>query len=356
MRPVRQVCAIGRLATFVYLLVSSVVLGASAQSVVGPPKLSAESIQRQRALVKTDARLAADIESSALDFYDRALLDIDAAAAVASEAATLEATLASASERIATLRERVDTPAAPDAEVATPADVTLEGLQTLANERRAESRVVREKLKEREDALAKISAAGTTYSDRLAEREQPLRRTVENLQAASVSKEPSLLVDARQTFLYPRQRLQEGDIAFIRRGLGSYDILVQLYTLERDAVAAELAMLEPQLVALDARLQERRALEARAATAEAVEIQASTATLPRPVAELAEENTRLRAEVEELTRAESEVAKRLRTTEKSLARIESDLANSRRSRPSTARRLRFPVGFCGREPRRRSGL
>ena len=131
MRPVRQVCAIGRLATFVYLLVSSVVLGASAQSVVGPPKLSAESIQRQRALVKADARLAADIESSALDFYDRALLDIDAAAAVASEAATLEATLASASERIATLRERVDTPAAPDAEVATPADVTLEGFKRL---------------------------------------------------------------------------------------------------------------------------------------------------------------------------------------------------------------------------------
>ena len=54
-RSVRQLYALGKLATFVCLLISSVVLGASAQSVVDPTKLSAETIQRQRALVEDDA-------------------------------------------------------------------------------------------------------------------------------------------------------------------------------------------------------------------------------------------------------------------------------------------------------------
>ena len=303
--------------------------GARAQSVVSPSAFSSESIQQHREAVEADANLAEDLKSSTLDFYDRALRALEAADAVAADLAGLEAEIATANEQIAALRERLGTPADPVAELDVSPEATLEELQTLANEGRADLRIAREHLKEREALLSELTVAGAAYSEQLAERERQLRRTVADLRAAAPANESAALLEARQMFLRANQRLQENQIAFIRRGLGSYDTLVQLYTLKRDAAAADLGMLEPQMAALEALLQERREDRARAAREKAEVLQTAAAMLPEAVAVLAKENTNLRTELEELTRAASEVAESLRTAERRAASLESDLGATR---------------------------
>ena len=332
-------------ATLVSLLFFCAISGAGAQPDAAPAAqpdaapaalpavtsagLNAETIQGQRASVEADTSLAEEVKVSALDYYDRALRELETAGATVTETAALEAEIASANERITALSERLASPPEPDAGLDVPANATLEEIQALANERRADLTVAREHLNERERQLSELKSAGTTYSEQLAQREQELRRTMDELQATTASKDAPALVQAQQTFLQARQHRQESEIAFIRLGLGSYDNLVRLHTLERDAAAADLNLLEPQLAALDARLQEVREDKARVGREDAEALEAAAASLPAQITAIAEENTTLRTELEELTRRESETTERLRTTERRLADLETDLATTR---------------------------
>jgi len=282
---------------------------------------------QRRAALDSDTSLAEETKSGALELYDRALRTLESAEVMATRVAALEAVLESAEERTATLRGRL---AAPAGEADMPSEVSLERLQTLVSERRTDLRIAREMLAERDTVLDNLVRSSVAYGDRLADLEQRQRRTDEELQSGLASEEAPAYLTARHTFLLTRQRLLDREIAWIRLEQGNYDALTRLYTLERDAAAAEVARLEPQVLALDALMQVRRADEARAATAQAEASQLATADMPIPVAALAEENTRLRAELEELVLAQSKVEERLRTTQQNTAKIESELAMLKR--------------------------
>jgi len=302
----------------------------NAQTVVTPAEVSVESITQQRAALESDTTLADDTRFRALELYDRALNTLEAARVMATRVAALEAVLNSAEERTVTLRGRLSVPAGAVAAAEVPSDASLERLQTIANERRTSLRIAREVLKEKESILDGRADQGLTYGDRIADLEQRLRRTLEELQTGSASQEDPELFQARHTFLLARQRSLGSEIALVRLQQGNHDTLVQLYTLERDVAAADLAELQPQIEALDALLQERRADEARAATAEAEATELAAAGFPASVIALAEENTELRTELEDLIGLQSEIEERQRTTEQTTASVESELARIKR--------------------------
>ena len=298
---------------------------ANAQTVVTPAEVSVESISQQRAALESDTTLADDTRSRALELYDRELNNLEAAGAMATRVAALEAVLNSAEERTVMLRGRLSAPAGAVRAIDVPSDASLERLQGIANELRTSLRIAREILKEKESILDGRVDQGLTYGDRIADLEQRLRRSLEELQTGSASQEDPELFQARQTFLLTRQRSLGSEIALVRLQQGNHDTLVQLYTLERDVAAADLAELQPQIETLDALLQERRAAEARAATAEAEATELAAADFPASVIALAGETTKLRTELEGLISLQSEIEERQRTTEHTTAMIEATI-------------------------------
>ena len=315
--------------SFLLVLLAGTAPVVDAQTALTPAEISAESITQQRAALESDTSLAEDTRSRALALYDRALSTLDDAAVMASRVAALEALLKSAEERTATLRGRLSVSPGVVGTADVPSDASLERLQTLVEERRTSLRVARDDLREKEGILDGQAVLGLSYGDMIADLEQRLRRTVEELQSSSAQEAPAFS-QARYTFLLTRQRLLDSEIALARLQQGNHDTLVELYTLERDVAAAEVARLQPQLDAFDALLQERRAEEARAATAEAAATVLATADMPESVIALAEENTGLRGELEEIISLQGEIEERLRTTEQATTRIESELARIQR--------------------------
>jgi len=301
----------------------------NAQTVVAPAEVSVESITQQRAALESDTSLAEDTKSRALALYDRALRTLDDAAVMAARVAALEALLKSAQERTATLRERLSVPPGVVGAADVPSDASLQRLQVLVDGRRTSLRIAQDDVREKEDTLNGQTNLGLSYGDMIADLEQRLRRTLEELQSSSAQVAPEFS-EARYTFLLTRQRLLDSEIALARLQQGNHDILVELYTLERDVAAAEVARLQPQLDALDALLRERRAEEARAATAEAAATVLAAADMPESVIALAEENTRLRAEFEGVISSQGEIEERLRITQQTTTRIESELDRIKR--------------------------
>jgi potassium-dependent mechanosensitive channel len=281
------------------------------------------AIAAGRKAVNDDAELSQEAKTKALEYYDRAAQALEKSQEAATKTAALIARIEQGPARIAELRARLANPDASVDIALPPADTSAEQLAAAVNQKRAASTVARDALNDKEAALAALTQSGTAIVEEYVARERSLAKIKEEaLVPASVDMPPALS-RARKIYLGARQLFEQAELSRLQRRNTSYDLLVELSSLERDVAAAEMARIQHERTVLEEALQERRETDARSGRWEAEAVVAASAALPAPVAAIAEETAALKKELLTVIENEKEVNDALRAASVRYGEIKS---------------------------------
>jgi potassium efflux system protein len=277
-----------------------------------PAAPSVDEIQAMRKSVEENTELAEDARTRAVELYDRAAEAMAQSAEVAAKTSALVTRIEKGPARIAELRAELAAPRPPAETPAVPAAASIEELVAAANEKRAEYTVARESLNDREAALGALATSGKAIVEDYVARERSLAKIVEEERAPPPIDAPPAVVEARKTYLAARRSLEQAELSWLRRRNASYDMLVELATLERDAAAAKLAQIQDQRTALEQAVQVRRENDARVGSREAEAAITAAAELPPPIAAIAKQTSALQKDLVTVVEREKNVNASLR--------------------------------------------
>ena len=311
---------------------------ASAQSATnGGESLAAptlDDIQSERKAVEGNAELGEDVRAKALELYDRAAQALKQYEETTAATNALAARIEQGPARIAEIRKQLENPR-PPAETRAPAqDMSTEKLEAAVNEARAASTVARDALNEKEAAVAALAQSGKAIVEDYVSRERSLGKVTDELRAPPVADVPPAVSKARKTFLSARRALEQAELTRLRRRNSSYDLLVELTTLERDLAAAEVARIQDRRTLLEEALQKRREADALAGRLQAQEAIVASAELPPRIAAIAEEIAALKSEQVSVIEKEKNVNDALRDVARRYREIQ-DRFQSMRERIAT---------------------
>jgi len=317
MKPISDACGYLRpIQTCVIAVVLLFAAPCGAQSILlegvakATPTLA--EIEERRKVAEADSELAEDVQAKALEFYDRAAEALGQTKGVGAETAALAARLEEGPARVAEIRELLKSPRVAIQSVVPASDTTVEELQAAVNEKRAASTVAQDILHQKEAALASISQSGKVIVEEYVARERSLGKIAEEARAPPAADTPPALARARSTYLDTRLALEYAEFEQLKRAYGSYDLLTELATLERELAAANAEAIADQRQALEEALQKRREIDARAERWEAVAAMSDTAQLPSEIAAIAEETAKLKTELLTVIERERDVSETTR--------------------------------------------
>lgn len=209
-------------------------------------ELTADALQAQIAQVKATSDLDDTIKADVLDFYQKALAELDRASTLAKQAAQFKAEADDAPAALEKVRRELDAP--PDA-----ARPELEAGQSLAELETALSQAQNE-LNQAQDELTRFEAEPTRRADRrlkipaqIDDAGNKLDDVKKQLTAVPPTDEPKAKTAARQTFLRARQQALTQEIASCTSELESYNAEDVLLPKRRDLALRHVA-LKKQLV------------------------------------------------------------------------------------------------------------
>ncbi|HEX5443783.1 MAG TPA: hypothetical protein VFW87_08140, partial [Pirellulales bacterium] len=210
-------------------------VAAEAPAAVNPPapELTPDAVQKQLAQVNAATDLDATAKASALDFYQKALAELDRAAAQATQAAAFKTAAEQAPSELRVVRRALDAPA-DSAPPEVDADTSLAEFETGLAQAQTE-------LNQAQEDLTRLEAEPTRRADRrlkipaqIDEAGNKLEDVKKQLSAAPPADEPKVLTAARQVFLRARQQALTQEIASCTSELESYNAEDVLLPKRRD--------------------------------------------------------------------------------------------------------------------------
>ena len=293
------------------------------------PASTLADIDAGRRAVEENAELSEQIKAEALDFYDRAATARQQAEQTQADTAALIERIDNAPERLAALRAQIESAQAPREVESPPSDAPIEELQALLTSKRAELTSASDALEGKEAELNALTQSGEALVEAFVARDRKIAELAQEARVAAPAGMPPALATARRTYLAAQLALERTALAQMQRRNASYDLLVELATLERDLAAAETSRLRNETAALAAALRDRREARARADRLEAEIASAEASDLPPPIAAIAKENAALKEESISVIEKEEVVNEALRATAVRYREIQSDFETMR---------------------------
>jgi potassium efflux system protein len=162
--------------------------------------------------------------------------------------------------------------------------------------------------------------------------------------------EPPLLTEARRLSLLAEQSKSQAEIKSYEQQLVQHEVLLSLFTAERDLAARSVASHEVLTKAWQAQAQKRRQLEAKQAREGAEQAKKRAFALPIAVQEQFDINIKLGEELERFTQEHTAVATRLQQKQAQLKELEAEFALARERVQTTV--LTDAIGIALREQRK----
>jgi potassium efflux system protein len=287
------------------------------------------NIAAYRKAVAEDGELVEGVQAKALEFYDRAAEALGQIEKIGTETAALVDRIEKGPARVAEIRELLKSPRSPTESVIPASDATVEELQAVVNEKRVAFTVAQDVLNQKEAALASIKQSGKAIVEDYVARERSLSKITTEADAPPAADAAPALVQARSTYLRARLILEKAKFEQLRRAYGSYELLAELATLERELAAADAAAVSDQRQVLEQALQERREADARIERWEAVAAISETAQLPSAVVAVAEETAKLKTELVAVIERERDMGDALRAVSRQYQEIKDKFQSVR---------------------------
>jgi small-conductance mechanosensitive channel len=293
---------------------------------VAAPATPAPDLSALKTQIEAAADLPEDDKARALDYYARTVQAVADGDRAVSEYGALQSRIDSAAARIAALHQQIENPPAP-AEI--PADSSVEKLQALGSQMKADFQATLDAVNKLEAEKAEFVQGSNSLVETIVEKERGLRRIGEKLAAPPAVDEPAVVRDAGRAYLRARQRFEEADLKTIRLRAFNADLLFELISRERDAALARVSVSEAQMQKVDELLQSAREKKARAGRWEAALALASSADLPEPVAAVAKRNSDRKVELQKLLGQEAALNAALRDANSRLRQLRGNLTTLR---------------------------
>ncbi|TFH47814.1 MAG: hypothetical protein E4H01_07575, partial [Lysobacterales bacterium] len=334
MNPIAHTRGAGRMARLglmIALLCFMLPAGAQPPAANGeaPAAPTLDEIQVKRKAAEQNSDLPQDIQAKALELYDRAIEAVNQSAEVAAMTGALITRIEEGPARVAELRAQLSRPRPPVESTAATVDMSAEELQAAVNVKRAKYSVARDTLDEKEATLASLTQSGKSIVEEYASRERSLAKITEEARTPPSPDTPPAVAEARNFYLAARRSFEQAELSRLRRRNASYDLLVELTTLERDLVAADIVQIQAERTALEEVLQEQRERSARAGRLEAEAAIAASAALPSPVAAIAEQTSALQKELVSIIEREKNVNEALRDVTRRYREIQDKFQSMR---------------------------
>jgi len=276
------------------------------------------------------ANLGDEARQQAIALLDQAAESLRASEQATRESERLSALIKQAPERIEALRAKLAAPAAAEEDAAAlAAKGDLERIQQRIGSEEPLQLQTQEQLKRKEEELSALLLGAKPLNEEIAQRLSSAQQIEEELTRETPG-EAAELTQARTLSLYARHQQRQAEIKLLQLRLGNLDRLTTLAQVERDALAAENARRRAQLDSLRQAARQLREQQSKEALQQAEALQAKTAALPPEVAAIAQENTQLRLELDELTGKEKRVSEGLQQVREELAKINADYERVRR--------------------------
>jgi len=288
------------------------------------PGIGASELEARVKRVEDDSDLTAAVKTEALSLYGKAKQTVAELREVKDELESLRQRITSAPAQIEALRESIEAAPAP-ADI--PAKATVDDLNALATKKRAEVNVSRESLRALEKDSADFAQFASSIVELITDRERALRKIRQDLATVRSSDQPPVIREAREAYLTASQALNVTQLELYRARASNHDVLAELNNLKINAARNSLDALESEISDLTAALQRRRERQASKERLEAAAALASATDLPSEIQAIAEHNSLLKAELEELVRRESALDESLQTAVDEFRDLRSNLSS-----------------------------
>jgi potassium-dependent mechanosensitive channel len=260
---------------------------------------------------------------------NQATASLRAGESLREEKAQLQDNINQAPARIEALRSRLAAPPPLPQEAADLlAAGKLEPVQQRIDQEEPLLLQTQERLRKKEEELTGLLAGPKPLNEAIARLLTLLQQTEAELSRAG-GDEPAELAQVRTLAQQALYGQRQAELKLQQLRLANLDRLTSLAQAERDALAAEAARNGAQLAELRQAAAQLRADRAREALQEAEALEARTLTLPPEIAAVAQQNTGLRLELDDVVRKERRIGEDLQAVRQQLAKLKADFERAR---------------------------
>jgi potassium efflux system protein len=297
--------------------------------------VTAQTLQAKIAETESAADLPEETKSRLLSLYQRALRNLEAAAADKAEAQAFREALQTAPAEAQVIRERLtEASAAGSPEpptVALPVDdaTPLAELETFIQQDRGDLALTDKRLADLSQRLEAAAARPAAIRQRLQAAEQEQTENLAQRQLVAASGEASAEAQARRWALETRAEALAAEIEMLNQELLSQPARLELLEAKRDKAAQDAAAIGRRLALLEGLVTQRRQADAERAKAAAEAARLDAEGRHPLVVQLAEQNAALSADIAETVTRLDEIRLQTEATERLRQQLEGDFESAR---------------------------
>jgi potassium efflux system protein len=301
----------------------------------GEPPVTAETLEAKVAETEAAADLPEETRNRLLSQYRRALTNLEAAAADQAAAQAFQEALQTAPAEALVIREKLtEASAAGSAEpppAALPVDdaTPLAELETFIQQDRGDLALTEKLLADLSQRLDEAAARPATIRQRLQAAEQEQTENLAQRQLVAASGEASAEAQARRWALETRAGALAAEVAMLNQELLSQPARVQLLEARRDRAAQDAAAIGRRLAHLEDLITQRRQADAERAKAAAEAARLDAEGRHPLVVRLAERNAALSGDIADTVTRLDEIRLQTEATERLRQQLEGDFQSAR---------------------------
>ncbi len=299
------------------------------------PPVTAQTLQAKIAETEAAADLPEETKSRLLSLYQRALSNLEAAAADKAEAQAFREALQTAPAEAQVIREQLTAARAAGSDGPLPAGLAVDDatplaeLETFIQQDMGDLALTEKRLADLSQRLEAATARPAAIRQRLQAAEQEQTENLAQRQLLDASGEASAEAQARRWALETQAAALAAEIEMLNQELLSQPARLELLEAKRDKAAQDAAAIGRRLALLEGLVTQRRQADAERAKAAAEAARLEAEGRHPLVVRLAEQNAALSSDIADTVTRLDEIRQQTETTERLRQQLEGDFESAR---------------------------
>ncbi len=293
--------------------------------------ITKKELLSRRIAIESMTDIDATIKADSLDYVDRAIKFLELADASHKKTSELSQLIQTAPERVKLLQAELKKPLTESEKV----EARAKGMSTLKIEQRltqkeAELATAQSRLREWSDRLDAEKAIINQTPEKLAIATSRLKEIEIALETLSDTDESDVLGHSRALSLKSKREYLTAEIKLNEQRQRSHNLLVELFSTEQDVAMMVVTSREKMLKSWQAEVLNRRQQEAAQVREEAQDAIIEVPLMPKAVQDQFDINIQLSAELEKITREETDLAENIQGHQTRLKTLEEDFETAQK--------------------------
>ena len=314
------------------------------------PAITIEELKSRRLAIESMTDIDATVKAESLKYIDRAIPDIELALSTSKKANELSQLIQTAPERLKILQAELKKSFMAPEKVETRAQqMSTLKLEKRLTQKKAELATAQSRLRKWSDRLTAEKNVINQTSEQLATATSRLMDIQTELESISGAAETDILNNSKALSLKSEREKLTAEIRLNEQRQGSYNLLVELFSTERDVAQKRVESREKMFKSWQVEVQKRRQQEAAQTREDAQDAIVEVPLLPKMVQDQFDINIQLSTELENVTREETDLAEKYAGYQSRLKALEAEFETAKKRVESAV--LTAAIGLALRQQR-----